>query len=447
MNNKQDLLNSIIENERKIKGLLPHYPEQHGNRDRTGKLLTNEEIEQLKRIREKLIPKNVVLAAIPKNVLEPKKRRGRPVVEGSLRQQKLASPIVPKKRGRPPKKVIIEETKEETKQEETKEDLAPKKRRGRPVVEGSKRQQKLAVVEPKKRGRPVGQQNKPSLKKVGRPSKCSSVMPKNNEPTKNIFSKPIIEWIDIDKKYKLTSTQNVNPLLLKYSKMNISLFFDIMNTLTKQRLASRIKGDIKKNPTKNDLFIIYRKICDFAIFYGFTTAYEIEQSLITRIVGDLQDKPKELKRFLSFLKKNCVGKQSSEPIKKISKEQNDKNKVYPLQKLTVFYEVPLEGKILKDNSIDEIFRDAYVGKNASIRMNNDKIEVVDYEYDEEGNATTNKEWKTIKLKKSLLKGLVKRIIDAVKEVVDEETYKLFIKDYNEDPQSVFDLILERIPEL
>jgi hypothetical protein len=270
-------------------------------------------------------------------------------------------------------------------------------------------------------------------------------MPKNNELTKNIFSKPVIEWVDIDKKHKLTSTQYVNPLLLKYSKMNISLFFDIMNTLTKQRLASRIKGDIKKNPTKDNLYLIYRKICEFAIFYGFTTAFEIEQSLITRIVGDLQDKPKELKRFLSFLKKNCIGKQSSEP-KKSSKEKNDKNKVYPLQKLTSYDEVVFENKLLKDRTIDEIFKDVFVGKNASIRMNNDKIEVVDFETDEDGKALETKIWQ-YKKTKPLLTRLVKRIIDAVKDVVDDETYKLFIKDYNEDPQSVFDLILERIPEL
>jgi hypothetical protein len=437
----KDIVNTIIENERKIPGMQPNY----GDRDRTGKLLTADEIAQLKRIRATInkIPENVIIAPVEVKQ-EVKRRRGRPVVEGSKRQQKLAEPKPEaKRRGRPPKKITVEETKEETKQEETKEELAPKKRRGRPIVEGSKRQQKLAV-EKKPRGRP--KKEAAPKAKVGRPSKCSSVPPKSNTPTPNVFTRPIIEYVDIDKKFKLNATQMVSPLLLKYSKMNKNIFFDIMDTLFKGRLD--IMREIKNKPSKNTLFTIYKKVCEFAVFYGFATAYQIEESLILRIKGDLQSKPKELLRFIGFLKKNCIGQGSSTQTQK-AMPRAKKDKKYSLQELAVFYEVPIAGKILKEEGIkiDEIFRDIFVGQNASIRMNGDKIEVVDYETDEDGNALPNKVWQKIKMSKTLLKGLVKRITEAVKEVVDDDAYKAFIKDFTEDPQYVYDAIMERIPNV
>jgi hypothetical protein len=440
-----DIVNTIIENERKIPGMQPFYSE---NKDRTGKLLTADEIAQLKSIRARIskIPENVIIAPIEIKQ-EVKRKRGRPVVEGSKRQQALAAPKPEaKRRGRPPKKITVEETKEETKQEETKEELAPKKRRGRPVVEGSKRQQALAApVVKRPRGRPKKEAVEAAPKaKVGRPSKCSSVLPKSNTPTPNVFTRPIIEYVDIDKKFKLSASQMVSPLLLKYSKMNKNIFFDIMDTLFKGRLD--IMREIKNKPSKNTLFIIYKKVCEFAVFYGFATAYQIEESLILRIKGDLQDKPKELARFIGFLKKNCIGQGSSTQTQK-AMPRTKKDKKYSLQELAVFYEVPIAGKILKEEGvkIDEIFRDVFVGQNASIRMNGDKIEIVDYETDEDGNALPNKVWQEVRLKKTLLKGLVKRITEAVKEVVDDDAYKGFIKDFTDDPQYVYDALMERIP--
>jgi hypothetical protein len=360
---------------------------------------------------EKLIPENVII-----------KKRGKPVNPNSLRQQKLAStePVVKKTLGRPKKEVV--------------EPIEPvKKKMGRPVVEGSLRQQKLANTEPK------------IEVKKGRPSKCDSVPPKNNVKEPNTFTRPIIEYIDIDRKFKLNSLQHVNPLLLDYSKINKNLFFDVMETLLQNRLSPKVKQDITKTATKNDLYIIFRKICSFAVFYGFTTAYEIEQSLILRIKGDLQTDQKALKRFEGFLTKNCIGKQGK-AVKKESLKQS-KNKNYKLQDLTSFYEVPIEGKVIIDKTIDEIVRDVFVGKNASIHINNGNIEVVDFDMDEEGNALPNKIWKPITLKKTLLKKLVKRITDAVKDAVDANTYKFFIKEYDDDPQSVYDLIIERLPEI
>ena len=362
---------------------------------------------------------------IPENVIiETKKKRGKPINPLSLRQQKLAStePLPVKKLGRP-KKEVAEEPVEQV-----------KKKMGRPVVEGSLRQKKLANTEPLPE------------KKLGRPSKCDSIPPKSNVKNTETFTRPIIEYIDIDKKFKLNSLQHVNPLLLDYSKINKNLFFDVMETLLKNRLSPKVKQNITKTATKNDLYIIFRKICSFAVFYGFTTAFEIEQSLILRMIGDLQDKPADLKRLKSFLIKNCIGKQGDAVVKKESIKQS-KNKNYKLEDLTSFYEVPIEGKTIIDKTIDEIVRDVFVGKNASIHINNGNIEVVDFEMDEEGNALPNKIWKPITLKKTLLKKLVKRIIDAVRDAVDANTYKFFIKEYDDDPQSVYDLIIERLPEI
>jgi hypothetical protein len=229
----KDIVNTLIEDERKIEGMQPHDPSKYGNRDRTGKLLTPEEIAQLKRIRSKLnkIPENVIIAPI-----EVKRSRGRPVVEGSKRQAKLAAPPEAKRRGRPPKKITVEETKEETRAEETKEDLAPKKRRGRPVVEGSKRQQMLAApVEKKPRGRPKKESAPEPKTKVGRPSKCDSIPPKSDTKKPMSHLGPIITRFDIENnKIKLKSNEMVNPELLKYSKLTPQIFFTIMEGLPVQ---------------------------------------------------------------------------------------------------------------------------------------------------------------------------------------------------------------------
>lgn len=419
----------------------PHYPELHGNRDRSGKLMTPEEIAQLQRIRAK-IPKKLI-PDIPENVVvEAPKRKGRPPNPNSLRQAKLKAtePVAPKRKGRPPKipeNVIVE----------------PKKSRGRPVVEGSKRQAKLE--EPKRpKGRPKKTETtepKPepaepkSEPKKGRPSKCDSVPPKNNVKEPDTFTRPIIEWIDIDKKLKLNPSQIVSPLLLKYSKMNKDLFFDIIEILLKNRLSGKVKREISKNPTKQDLFLIFKKICAFAIHYGFTTAYEIEQSLILRIIGDLQTDPKALKRFMSFLKKNCIGNKSGE-VKPKSVPKPKKDKVYKMEELTNFYDVPIEGKVLKDDSISfgDIVASVFTGKNKSIRLNdNEKIEIIDWDMDEEGEELTTKSWREVNSNKMLMKGLIRRILDALKEV-SPENYEILDKQYKEDSAYVFENITDYI---
>lgn len=428
----KDLVNSVIEEEKKIEGLKPHDPSKHGNKDRTGKILTDEELAQLKRIRERLA-KN----AIPENVIV-KKRRGRPIVEGSLRQKKLAStePVVAKKRGRPPKKVVVEETKEETKQEETKEETKqeetkegePKKKRGRPKKPDTELSRPRVVPELVVKG------------KKGRPSRCEKVLPKNNVKLNNVFNKPIIEWYDIDKKHPLSLSQKVEPKLLQYSKMNKDVFFDIMDMFFKFKLGN-IKGNISKNATKDALYVVYRKICDFAIFYGFTTAYEIENALIMRISGDLQDKPAELKRFEGFIKKNCIGKKIDERVKKEAPKQAKvvKNKVYDIKDLTNFYEVPIEGKVLKEDSLGfgYIVSKIFTGKNASLRLkDDDTIEIVEYDMDEDGNELTTQSWIKSSRKKMLFKGLIKKILDALKEV-NVDNYDILDKQFKDDPEYVY----------
>ena len=375
---------------------------------------------------------------IPENVIV--KRKGRPPNPNSLRQQKLAStePLPVKKLGRPKKAVIPEEP-------------TPKKAVGRPIVEGSKRQAKLE--EPKrpkgrpKKTEPIEPKPEPiepkTEPKKGRPSKCDSVPPKNNVKENNPFTRPIIEWIDIDKKFKINPSQIVSPLLLKYSKMNKDLFFDIIEILLKNRLSGKVKREISKNPTKQDLFLIFKKICAFAIHYGFTTAYEIENALILRIVGDLQTDPKALKRFMSFLKKNCIGKQGEAVVKAKTSTKPKKDKVYTTQELTNFYDVPIDKKLNESNlSFGDILANNFSGINKSIRLNeNEKIEILDWDMDEEGEELTTKSWRSVNSNKMVLKGVVRRILDALKET-NEDTYEELNKLYKEEPEYVFENLID-----
>jgi hypothetical protein len=375
---------------------------------------------------------------IPENVIV--KRKGRPPNPNSSRQQKLAStePLPVKKLGRP-KKVI----------EPVEEPKPVKKSRGRPVVEGSLRQQKKSE-EKRPKGRPKKTETtepKPEpiepVKKLGRPSKCDSVPPKNNVKEPNTFTRPIIEWVDIDKKLKINPSQIVSPLLLKYSKMNKDLFFDIIEILLQNRLSGKVKREISKNPTKQDLFLIFKKICAFAIHYGFTTAYEIEQSLILRMIGDLQDKPAELKRLRSFLIKNCIGKQGEAVVKAKTATKPKKDKVYTTQELTNFYDVPIDKKLNESSlSFGDILANNFSGINKSIRLNeNEKIEILDYEMNEEGDELTTKSWRTSNSNKMVLKGVVRRILDALKEA-NEDTYEELNKLYKEEPEYVFENLID-----
>lgn len=429
----KDIVNTIIENERKITGMQPNY----GDRDRTGKLLTPEEIAQLKRIRATIskIPENVIIAPVEVKQ-EVKRRRGRPVVEGSKRQAKLAAPPEAKRRGRPPKK--IEETKEETKQEETKEDLAPKKKRGRPVVEGSKRQAKLAVAEPKKpRGRPKKASVEAAPKaRAGRPGKCDSIPPKSDEKRPMTQLAPVISRFEIeDNKIKLKSNQSVNPLLLKYNKLTPQLFFIVMEALP-VRLSDEITTFYDKKTTRERLSYVFKLIVSYIVAKGLSTAHDIEVALVTRIAGELADDPKKLKAFMNFVRKNCIARKAPTQGPQKSMPRTKATKVFSLDKLTAFNDTQYD--LTKDSFID-IIKNTFVGKQTNIRKAGTNYERVDV--DEEG----QKEY--AELSSTLL---ARSIINNLLEAAEDLKPALFEKldtEYKADKTNILRIVKEYLNNL
>jgi hypothetical protein len=430
----KDIVNTLIEDERKIEGMQPNY----GDRDRTGKLLTPEEIAQLKRIRDKLnkIPENVIIAPV-----EVKRKRGRPVVEGSKRQAKLAAPPEPKRRGRPPKKV--EETKEETKQEETKDE--PKRRRGRPVVEGSKRQQMLAApVVKRPRGRPKKESAPEQKAKVGRPSKCDSIPPKSDTKKPMSHLGPIITRFDIeDNKVKLKSNEIVNPELLKYNKLTPQIFFTIMENLPVQ-LSNEITKFYDKKTTRTRFAYVYKLVCSYVVAKGLSTAHDIEVALVTRIAGDLADEPKKLKAFMNFVRKNCIarkvptqGPQKAVPRARASKE-------YSLDKLTAFNDTKYD--FTKDSFLD-IIKNTFVGKQASIRKagaNYERVarELLETDADEPTGPKAYEEISQTLLAKSIINNLLEAAEDlkpALFEKLDAE--------YKADKAGILKMVKEYLEKI
>lgn len=435
----KDLINTIIENERKIEGMQPFYPEKNNNKDRTGKLMSDEEIAQLKSIREKLkkIPENVIIAPIEIKE-EVKRKRGRPIVEGSKRQAKLAAPKPEaKRRGRPPKKVTVEETKEETKQEESKEDIAPKRKRGRPVVKDSKRQQALAApVVKRPRGRPKKEAAEPAPKaRAGRPSKCDSIPPKSDVKRPMTQLAPVISRFEIeDNKIKLKSNESVNPDLLKYNKLTPQLFFTVMEGLP-VRLSDEITTFYDKKTTRERMSYVFKLVCSYVIAKGLSTAHDIEVALVTRIAGELENEPKKLKAFIGFVKKNCIAKSPTQEIKKaVSKAKATKE--YPLSKLTAFNDTQYD--LTKDSFID-IIKNTFIGKQASIRKAGTNYERVDV--DEEG----TKEY--AELSQTLL---AKSIINNLLEAAEDLKPALFEKldaEYKADKASILKIVKEYLDSL
>jgi hypothetical protein len=431
----KDIVNTIIENERKIPGMQPNY----GDRDRTGKLLTADEIAQLKRIRATInkIPENVIIAPVEVKQ-EVKRKRGRPVVEGSLRQAKLAAPKPEAKRRGRPKKITVEETKEETKQEETKDE--PKKRRGRPVVEGSKRQQKLAV-EKKPRGRP--KKEAAPKAKVGRPSKCDTIPPKTNEKRPMTQLAPVISRFEIeDNKIKLKSNEMVNPELLKYSKLTPQIFFTVMEGLP-VKLSDEITKFYDKKTTRTRFAYVYKLVCSYIVAKGLTTAHDIEVALVTRIIGDLADEPKKLKAFMNFVRKNCIAKAPTQEIKK-AVPRAKASKEYPLDKLTAFNDTKYD--FTKESFMD-IIKNTFIGKQANIRKtgaNYERVarELLDTDADE---PTGPKEYEEIS--QTLL---AKSIINNLLESADDLKPALFEKldaEYKADKAGILRQIKEYLDKL
>lgn len=385
---KRSLFKAKQERAKKIKSipeLQPWYPEEHGNKDRTGRLMSDKEIAQLQQIRAKLkqskIPENIVV-----------KKRGRPVVEGSKRQTKLAEPVTaPKRRGRPAKKVPVEETKEETRQEETKEEPVPK-RRGRPVVQGSKRQARLAVPT-KNIGRPKKIVTEPAVPvKRGRPTKCSKVPAKSDEKMPVTHVRPIINWFEIkETKVRLKAIERVSDKLLKYNKLKPYIFFETMEKILPVQLGNEILTGYDKRTSRQALYVLYRKIAKYVIGTGLTTAFDIEQELVARITSELKDEPKKLQAFENFVKRNCVAKPQGdiqELEKSVSKSSKPKKLAiqYPLEKLVIFSDTIYD---LKSNNFIDIINNTFKNKQLNIKRTGNVFERVESEEDEEDDTIDN----------------------------------------------------------
>jgi len=372
---------------------------------------------------------------IPENtIVELPKKRGKPVNPNSLRQQKLAStePVIKKQLGRPKKAVepvvdpiIIE---------------APKKRRGKPINPLSIRQQKLLSIEPvvevKPRGRP--KKAKPvepiPTAKVGRPGKCDLVPPKSDVLLPLTHKRPIINWFEIDgaRNLGLKKNQHVSDKLLHYNKLTPEAFFDVLDVVLKVDLGNEIRTFYNKDTTRKVLYITFRKIVSYLVAKGLTTANALEHALVVRIAGDLQERPKELKNFMGFVKKHCIDKQEVAVVPKKAIIKKIKSKVFPLDKLVPFSETKYD--FTKKNYMD-IIRNTFTGKQASIRKVGDKFERVEKELldDDEEDATGPNMWEETNIK------LANYIVNNLLEQASEEKpdlYEELNQRYDDDKASI-----------
>jgi len=350
----KDLVVSIMEEEKKIEGLQPQYPEKEGNRDRTGKLLTQEEVDRLIRVRERLaqkkIPKNEVVEEEKVELEEPeiiedteikplKKRRGRPPNPNSKRQQKIKRPVKEKEIIKP----------------------APKKRGPKPNPE-SKRQKELAkkrgdvsldtpitpTSEPKKRGRPKKapeDKSRPPPKKegVGRPKKCDEVKPKSDtkqpyelREDKRIITKADIYSIPFETKkglkhevnHKLFLNINATPVrfLTVIDKIleKYNLKFD--NERTKPTRKSFLEELESLSSSGRKRALVYRKISQYLVAKGITTAYELEHNLTQEILNDLNEKEDDAKlvAFEKYVEKNCIDKPKLKTLEEVKQKVSER---------------------------------------------------------------------------------------------------------------------------
>ena len=455
-----------------LKGLQPQYPEKEGNRDRTGKLLTQEEVDRLIRVRERLtqkkIPKNEVVEEekgqeleYGEPVQEPVvKRRGRPPNPDSKRQQKLKEP----------KKV------EEVKPE-------PKKRGPKPNPE-SKRQQKLKkqeeappTSEPKKRGRPKKspeEKSRPPPKKegVGRPKKCDEVKPKldNIQPYDLREDKRIITRADIFSipfETKKGTRYEVNHKLF----MNINATpFRFLNVVDKILNKFNLKFDNERTkPTRKSFLeeleslsssgrkraLIYRKISQYLIAKGITTAYDLEHNLTQEILKDLNEKEdsSKLVAFEKYVEKNCIDKSKLEPQQEVKpKEKQPKQPRQAQKDPDVTFNYMLENIDKYSNefkkaeqptpkTILKIVSDIWSKPaNNTLRFKDGNIEAFITETDENDNVLGNV------YDQRPIKSVVSAIITAITEKYDIPDLYAYVKN-KENKSKLSDDIIEKLTEL
>ena len=485
-NDIKDLVVSIIEEEKKIEGLQPQYPEKEGNRDRTGKLLTQEEVDRLIRVRERLaqkkIPKNEVIEEEKVELEEPefiedteikplKKRRGRPPNPNSKRQQKIKGPVKEEEIIKP----------------------APKKRGPKPNPE-SKRQKELAkkrgdvnldtpitpTSEPKKRGRPKKapeEKSRPPPKKegVGRPKRCDEVKPKldNKQPyglreDKKIITKADIFSIPFETKkgtryevnYRLLMNINATPprFLNVVDKILEKSNLKIDNERTKPTRKSFLEELESLSSSGRKRATTYRKITQYLIAKGITTAYDLEHNLTQEILNDLNEKEdsSKLVAFEKYVEKNCIDKPKSETQQEVKpKEKQPKQPKqarqaqkdpdvtfnYMLENIDKYSNEFKKAEQPTPKTILKIVSDIWSKPaNNTLRFKDGNIEAFITETDENDNVLGNV------YDQRPIKSVVSAIITAITEKYDIPDLYAYVKN-KENKSKLSDDIIEKLTEL
>ena len=321
----------------------------------------------------------------------------------------------------------------------------PKKRRGRPTIEGSIRQTKLLAMKSdeipklKPRGRPkkVEPIEPIPIAKVGRPGKCDSVKPKSDVVMPLTHKRPIINWFEIEgaRNLGLKSNQQVSEKLLHYNKLTPEAFFDVLDvTIPSVELGYEIRTFYDKDTTRQKLYVNFRKIVSYLVAKGLTTANKLEHALVTRISGDLVEKPKELKNFMGFVKKHCIDRSQIDIIKpKKAIIKKIKSKVFPLDKLVPFSETKYD--FTKKNYMD-IIRNTFKDKQANIKkIGDNKFERVEKELldDDEDEATGPNMWEAVPI--MISNYIVNNLLEQVREE-KPDLYETLNQQYEDDKPSI-----------
>ena len=466
----------MSELDKTLKGLQPQYPEQEGNRDRTGRLLTDEELDRLRRARSRLaeykLPKKEEEKGEELEHEEPEpppappapptpKRRGRPANPDSKRQKKLKEP----------------EKEKENKPE-------PKKRGPKPNPE-SKRQKELAkkqepappTDEPKKRGRPKKapeEKSRPPPKKegVGRPKKCDKVKPKvdDKQPYGLREDKKTITKIDVFSlpfETKKGTRYEVNQYLLMNINATPPRFLNVVDKILEK---SNLKIDNERTKEYRKSFLeeleglrssgrkramTYRKITQYLIAKGITTAYELEHELTQEILNDLNEKEDSAKlvAFEKYVEKNCIDKSKSEvPAKPKEKKTKEKKQPKEEQKdpdMTFNYMLENIDKYSNEfkkaeqptaKTILKIVKDIWSKPaNNTIRIKDGNTETYITDLDENGNVLGDT-WNERPLKAVI--GLIIRAISEKYDVPELDTYLKIKENKKELTENIVDLLTE-----
>ena len=464
----------MSELDKTLKGLQPQYPEQEGNRDRTGRLLTDEELDRLRRARSRLAEYK-----LPKKEEE----KGQELEDGEPVPPAPPVPPTPKRQGRPanPDSKRQKKLKEPEKEKEDKPE--PKKRGPKPNPE-SKRQKELAkkqepappTDEPKKRGRPKKspeEKSRPPKKEgVGRPKKCDDVKPKSDtkqpyelREDKRIITKADIYSIPFETKkglkhevnHKLFLNINATPVrfLNVVDKIlnKFNLKFD--NERTKPTRKSFLEELESLSSSGRKRALVYRKISQYLVAKGITTAYDIEHNLTQEILNDLNEKEDDAKlvAFKKYVEKNCIDKPKSETQQEVKpKEKQPKQPKQAQKDPDVTFNFMLENIDKYSNefkkaeqptskTILKIISDIWSKpENNTLRFKNGAIEAFITETDENDNVLGNV------YDQRPIKSVVSAIITAITEKYDIPELYDYVKN-KENKSKLSEEIIEKLVDL